>query len=465
MASTFGVLTLILASLFVFASGQINSCSDPSDENCVLKLKTLNIFNPRRRPSYRPIYRLNEVLDLSKHALTRLLLQSKTARTTNDYTTWRSSAEYTTRMPTTPDRREVVPYIDLYGITDLILSNNDVSVEELVTILYDQRDGQTHPLTFLDLGYLNITWLPDQIFQFLPNIEVLLLNNNPIGDMNFVAPAIKKLKNLKVLNISGCNLKSLVNHTSDLFEGIHLTKLDLRSNFFTTVPTLTSLSSSLTHLYIDNNPINVLDDTSFSALHVIEYISAANCSIHTVTGETFSTNFRLTKLNLRNNKIRHLFPNDINLERTIVSLENNPWDCTCRNLWLMKETLREDTILERPRKIRCSTPTLYANRTLFEAAVTVESSSNCDLLYLDFYRTPTSRDSDSFGSFMTKNAIINIFIVAGLLAIISVIATLILIKKFNYNSGLETYRPLHKILQHKDSGLLNEKNIHVIEDI
>lgn len=109
---------------------------------------------------------------------------------------------------------------------------------------------------------------------------------------------------------------------------------------------------------------------------------------------------------------------------------------------------------------RCGTPSMYANRTLYEVAASVEATRNCDLLFFDLFHTPSLPPASySFGSSMTKKGVTNLFIIAGLLALFSVIATLILIRKFNYNSRLHIYRPLHKILQQKDTRLLSEENI------
>lgn len=70
-----------------------------------------------------------------------------------------------------------------------------------MAILHDQRHGQMNSLRYLDLSYLNISWLPDYIFEYFPNTEVLKLNNNPIWDMNNIKYAIRQLKNLKLSDL------------------------------------------------------------------------------------------------------------------------------------------------------------------------------------------------------------------------------------------------------------------------
>lgn len=464
MSYTFWSLTLLCTSLFLFASGENILCSDnPSDENCKRKLHTVNIFNTRRRGSFRPIDPINEVLNLSNHALTRLLSgrNHQLFDTTTHYPNLYKTAESFTY--TTPYNRDEVPYINLYGVTDLILSNNNVTVETLMTILRDQRigeDSQTHPLKYLDLSCLNISWLPSSIFGQFSTLRVLKLNNNPIGDIGNVENAIGSLRNsLRELDLSGCGLKFL----PDVFPGFLLTKLSLNNNLLTTVPKLYFILQSLLKLSIDGNPLSVLDDKSFRMYYNIEEISADNCSIHTITGETFSQNVRLSRLNLRNNNIRYLFPTDIPLKHTIVTLENNPWDCTCRNLWLMKETHNQFGSLVNSYSLRCSTPSLYANRPLYEVARSIENLDNCDSLFFNLLRKPLPPPpphSHLFSSFISKKAMANLFISFGLLAIIATVAAVVLIRKFNYKSRQQIYKPLYNILeQEQEPGYLDEKVI------
>lgn len=78
------------------------------------------------------------------------------------------------------------------------------TVDELMTVLHDQRYGDSkdkYILKYLDLSHLNISWLPENIFEFFPTIEVLKLSNNPIRTMENITSAIKTLKKLEVCGV------------------------------------------------------------------------------------------------------------------------------------------------------------------------------------------------------------------------------------------------------------------------
>lgn len=90
-----------------------------------------------------------------------------------------------------------------------------VQVDTLVTILHDQRirnnSEETLVLKYLDLGYLNISWLPDHIFRQL-QLQVLKLNNNPIGSIENIIHAIIQLNiSLQVSFIFGKILITCLN--------------------------------------------------------------------------------------------------------------------------------------------------------------------------------------------------------------------------------------------------------------
>ena len=95
------------------------------------------------------------------------------------------------------------------------------------------------------------------------------------------------------LDISGCGLQHL---PFDSFIGLRIRSLNLSNNLFMNVPSLNYLSYSLLKLSLDNNRISFLDDTSFRTLHFIEEISAENCGIQDIAGETFLTNDNLRKV-------------------------------------------------------------------------------------------------------------------------------------------------------------------------
>lgn len=433
------------------ASGENVHCPDADyRENCVLKVHTPNIRRHPQSVSYQPIYPLFGLRDYSNYGLTNLILarrnnagnvddkpvnnvrnSSSPVSSAIDRDNWPTSEAIPIILPTSSG--DGIPYIDLSHVRNLILSNNSLTVDELMTVLHDKRYGyskEKYILKYLDLSHLNISWLPENIFEFFPTIEVLKLSNNPIRTMENITSAIQTLKKLEELDISGCGLQHL---PFDSFIGLRIRSLNLSNNLFMNVPSLNYLSYSLLKLSLDNNRISFLDDTSFRTLDFIEEISAENCGIQDIAGETFLTNDNLRKLNLKNNTLHSLLPSDVPWRSAWINLENNPWDCSCRNLWLMRETYQLYTNLIHSQNIRCRTPSRFRHWSLVDVYNILKDNNECMELIDEFVKTsigmeiqpgspsPTASYRDLRGLWFCEKVALNLLVVASLLIVFAIL--------------------------------------------
>lgn len=458
MSSAILISISVISFLVVLVSSENVRCPDANyEENCVLRLGAAKTRIRPRRGSYWPISPSPTGLNYSNHGLTELILARRNAEKNIIHKPVGDGIE--SFEPESADNVDGIPYIDLFGVPSLILSHNNITVHELMYILHDQRtedSNNTYILHYLDLGYLNISWLPENMFEFLTRVEVLRLNNNPIRYMENVMLSIKALENLQELDISGCGLQYL---PFNMFQGLRISALNLNNNLLTSVPNLNYLSYTLRKLSIDNNPISFLDDTSFRTLYFIEEISAENCSIQGITGGTFSTNDNLRKLNLKNNSLHYLLPTDIPWRSSWISLENNPWDCSCRNLWLMKETYESRTNLVNPNLIRCRTPAVFKHWTLYDVFNVLLKQDECKEFFNEFVNLsgmltplPPPQQERQGQWFYEKPEMMTLFIIAVLLTVFVVV----LRRKCIHSS-----RPylVYNILQHQNRETLCDKNV------
>lgn len=90
-----------------------------------------------------------------------------------------------------------------------------------------------------------------------------------------------------MLNLAGAGLSSL---PKGAFSGVQVTSLLLNGNLFTQVPDLNALAGSLRLLNINQNPIEELNEHSFSGLHnMMEIVASGMPNLTRVKNGTFSS--------------------------------------------------------------------------------------------------------------------------------------------------------------------------------
>lgn len=178
-------------------------------------------------------------------------------------------------------------------------------------------------LTSLDLSYNNITALPNAVFDNLLGLKVLKLTSNYIehlsedtfkyniwltelylndNPLRIIYPEwFRSTNSLVKLNLAATQMYAL---PLQAFHYTHsLQELDLSDNQFSKVPTAGLRSATkLRKLILDNNPIQVLDENSFTQLNTLEELQI--CRMHKlvdVLGLTFTDQVNLKKLTMAMN--------------------------------------------------------------------------------------------------------------------------------------------------------------------
>ena len=128
------------------------------------------------------------------------------------------------------------------------MSNIPTNVEYIIQITIDEANQAGMPVTVLNLNDYQLQTLPT-ILQELPDLEILLLDNNPLQDIS----GLVRLKNLKSLSLNNCSLTQLPVGFSELQQ---LESLRLANNRVTDISPLKDLN--LIYLDISNNLINDL---------------------------------------------------------------------------------------------------------------------------------------------------------------------------------------------------------------
>uniref|UniRef100_UPI00358DE2DA toll-like receptor 3 n=1 Tax=Myxine glutinosa TaxID=7769 RepID=UPI00358DE2DA len=217
-------------------------------------------------------------------------------------------------------------------------------------------------LTFLDLSHNNMNNLADVTLDYLQSLKVLLLSHNNLA-------RLWKHNNLPhgpVFFLRGLS---------------KLEELQLQSNGFDEIPLQAFAGlSSLKSLDLSLNLLDILPDGVFSPLSSIRHL------------DLHKNQFTAVEPNVFASVILHLME---------LSLDKNPFECTCDSLSWFVEWLRNESSVKIDHlhlDYRCKTPLQYYNWSI-----------------LQFDTSPCKDNAPFFQVFVVSTLVVTAFIVLGLL--------------------------------------------------
>ncbi|CAL7951782.1 unnamed protein product [Xylocopa violacea] len=323
------------------------------------------------------------------------------------------------------DNRAFKPLINL---TELDLSYNQLTGEVLSPSVFEGKFSDTayeplSKLVVLNLAHNMIKSLHQDFFEHMPNLKTLNVSGNSFSTIdNRTTVALSSLPFLEELDLSYCSLKTI----SDFSSFKNLKMLDLSGNRLTTPPVVLGKALNLQILYLDENPIQIINymhpfprmpklkelslccmphltivgKGAFSGLPVLEHLRVQNCpkleSIDEYALASQSPSGGLLhppmkKLDLSDNALRYLPQLFVArwdwLEE--LNLMNNKWSCDCDNQYLISTIvpkyltkMMDDSIS----LLTCATPPEHAGKTLM-------SLSNRTLRCLDLNGARPEKDA------------------------------------------------------------------------
>ncbi|VDI74357.1 toll-like receptor 13 [Mytilus galloprovincialis] len=214
------------------------------------------------------------------------------------------------------------------------------------------------------LGVLNHTFLK------LPSLEFLFMSNlgfrfNRIDDTAFKSFTLKHLD----LGNNNFVFKSDVmyhfNQTEIFRHSPKIEDLDLSGNRFPSTHIIEKMLSklqSLRQLYMDNCQLITLPKNLFFKLPKLSFVSFKNNKISSWNGHgIFGIKSSVRTIILTGNALstinKTLFPRNALKHLSTLSLGNNPFACTCSNVWFHNWLQMEKSIFKKyPELYHCKTP-------------------------------------------------------------------------------------------------------------
>ncbi|XP_043665773.1 platelet glycoprotein V-like [Vespula pensylvanica] len=342
----------------------------------------------------------------------------------------------------------------IINLTELDLSDNMLTTENLKPQVFEGRFSPEAYEPLSKLTYLNLAGnvlhaLDQDLFEHIPSLKVLILNENPLKMIEgHTALALSSLPYLEELDLSSCDLDELPKYI--FYKPRYLKKLSLNSNRFTEIPSALSRATALKILSLDENPIKKINrlnafplmpnlkelnlccmpdlieigSESFAKLTNLEILRIQNCPLlkkidENALKEEMALWPPLKILDLSDNALRYL-PSQLvgrwdRLEE--LDLMNNEWSCDCDNQYLINSLLPHHgkrLMNETVNELKCSTPKEYAKQNL-------TSLANKKLHCFDLYEA----HSDKVG-------VLHIGVVVGLLFIILLSLAIIILYQRGY---------------------------------
>ena len=324
---------------------------------------------------------------------------------------------------------ENAAFKQLINLTELDLSHNQLTTENLQPQAFEGRFSEKayeplKKLAILDLSYNSLHSLHQDLFEHMSALKVLNLSRNLFTQIDFrTSLAISSLITLEELDLSYCGLKSLPD--TQFYNSRHLRKLDLSGNELTVPPSALG-ESTLESLYLDENPIQVINHVhsfplmpklkelslccmphltvigqgAFAGLQALEHLRLQNCpKLENVDEYALASQKEsqgpvwppLKKLDLSDNALRYLPTHFVaswdSLEE--LNLMNNKWGCDCNNQYLigtMLPHLGKKLMGDDVNTLTCASPPEHAGKNL-------TSLSHWKLRCLDVYGAKPEKDA------------------------------------------------------------------------
>ncbi|XP_012791541.2 leucine-rich repeat-containing protein 19 [Sorex araneus] len=187
----------------------------------------------------------------------------------------------------------------------------------------------------------------------------------------------------------------------------------------------------LTELYLIKNRVSILQNNSFGNQSNLEILNVCSNSIHVIQQEAFAGLIKLQQLHLCQNKILQLNPDVfvplqsltlLNLQSNLISyfdlpqlfhlesitLDGNPWNCSCSLLNLLNWLNTSHVTLENENLTTCSYPATLKSYSIKTAPFAAEChsqfpSSATEDLYINFQSISNSTFNSSLNN-LTRNS-------------------------------------------------------------
>ncbi|XP_071127556.1 toll-like receptor 3 [Mytilus edulis] len=229
----------------------------------------------------------------------------------------------------------------------------------------------------------------------LPSLRVLYMNDlgfrfNRIEDSAFQSISLRRLH----LSNNNFRFKDDVYYhfnKSEMFRySPKIDFLDLSGNTFYYIDVLQDMLSplkSLRYLHMQNCKLHTLPENLFFKLHNLISVDMANNRISTWNGyKVFGNLSNIQTLDLTGNIIsdinEKLFPINVLTRISTLSLGNNPFSCTCSNIWFHNRIKNEKRIFQGyPESYHCKTPPGKDGELLENAMPTFFECQNNEIFF------------------------------------------------------------------------------------
>ncbi|XP_017771104.1 PREDICTED: slit homolog 1 protein [Nicrophorus vespilloides] len=170
-----------------------------------------------------------------------------------------------------------------------------------ITVLEQNTFMHLTSLEQLTLQQNDIRNINRRAFSGLQNLQTLDLSSNRITQLHNLL--FSKMPRLRILNLSNNNINYL---SKEIFSNTVLEMLDLSSNSFAVIPSLSLSEVGLTlrHLNIRFNNIEHIDSTTFPDIPYLQFLDLGNNKLTILPDNVFTSLGMLQKLDLSYNNIR-----------------------------------------------------------------------------------------------------------------------------------------------------------------